>query len=78
MEIYFDFSGYSLMAMGLGRMLGIELDVYKRQLCDLPLPEEYCSSMGYIPRVKDGRDGSNHLLTEYVRMGCLLYTSRCV
>lgn len=25
MEIYFDFSGYSLMAMGLGRMLGIEL-----------------------------------------------------
>ena len=39
------------------------------ELCDLPLPEEYCSSMGYIPRVKDGRDGSNHLLTEYVRMG---------
>ena len=38
------------------------------ELCDLPLPEEYCSSMGYIPRVKDGRDGSNHLLTEYVRM----------
>ena len=25
--------------------------------------------MGYIPRVKDGRDGSNHLLTEYVHMG---------
>ena len=25
--------------------------------------------MGYIPRVKDGGDGSNHLLTEYVRMG---------
>lgn len=25
MEIYFDFWGYSLMAMGLGRMLGIEL-----------------------------------------------------
>ena len=25
MEIYFDFCGYSLMAMGLGRMLGIEL-----------------------------------------------------
>ena len=39
------------------------------ELCELPLPEEYCSSMGYIPRVKDGRDGSNHLLTEYVHMG---------
>ena len=38
------------------------------ELCELPLPEEYCSHMGYIPRVKDGRDGSNHLLTEYVRM----------
>ena len=25
MEIYFDFWGYSLMAMGLGRMMGIEL-----------------------------------------------------
>lgn len=35
---------------------------------DLSLPEDYCSGMGYIPRVKDGRDGGNHLLTEYVHM----------
>ncbi len=31
MEIYFDFWGYSLMAMGLGRMLGIELPVNFRR-----------------------------------------------
>ena len=38
------------------------------EMSDLSLPEDYCSNIGYIPRVKDGRDGSNHLLTEYVHM----------
>ena len=38
MQIYFDFGGYSDMAIGLGKMLGFEFmenfnypDVYKRQ-----------------------------------------------
>lgn len=38
------------------------------EVSEEPLPEDYCRNIAYIPRVKDGKDGSNHLLTEYVRM----------
>ena len=36
--------------------------------CEESLPEDYCQEIAYIPRVKDGNDGRNHLLTEYVHM----------
>ena len=38
------------------------------ELSDAPVSEDYCRNMTYVPRVKDGTDGRNHLITEYVRM----------
>ena len=38
------------------------------RMSDAPVSEDYCRNMTYVPRVKDGTDGRNHLITEYVRM----------
>ncbi len=45
MEIYFDFCGYSLMAMGLGRMMGIELPRNFRR------PYMARSGPGFLPQM---------------------------
>lgn len=47
------------------------------ELSDTPMPEDYCQNIAYIPRVKDGNDGRNHLLTEYVRM-CMPKDAFCI
>lgn len=47
------------------------------ELSDAPMPEDYCRDIAYIPRVKDGNDGRNHLITEYVRM-CIPKDAFCI
>ena len=44
---------------------------------DTALPEDYCRNIAYIPRVKDGNDGRNHLITEYVHM-CMPKDAFCI
>ena len=47
------------------------------ELSDAPIPEDYCRNIAYIPRVKDGNDGRNHLITEYVHM-CMPKDEFCI
>ena len=47
------------------------------ELSEAPMPEDYCRNIAYIPRVKDGNDGSNHLITEYVHM-CMPKDTFCI
>ena len=44
---------------------------------DTALPADYCRNIAYIPRVKDGNDGSYHLITEYVHM-CMPKDAFCI
>ena len=62
-----------------GELHRIEGDRFRRILgpADVRMPEDYCQNIAYIPRVKDGNDGSNHLLTEYVHM-CMPRDAFCI
>lgn len=53
-----------------GELHRIEADRFRRLLerTKETMPADYCSEITYVPRVKDDKDGSTHLLTEYVRM----------
>ena len=53
-----------------GELHRIEADRFHRLLerTKETMPADYCSEITYVPRVKDDKDGSTHLLTEYVRM----------
>ena len=46
-------------------------------LSETRMPENYCRNIAYIPRVKGENDGSNHLITEYVRM-CMPKDAFCI
>ena len=46
-------------------------------LSETRIPENYCRNIAYIPRVKGGNDGSNHLITEYVHM-CMPKDTFCI
>lgn len=47
------------------------------ELSETQMPENYCRNIAYIPRVKGENDGSNHLITEYVRM-CMPKDAFCI
>lgn len=47
------------------------------ELSETRMPENYCRNIAYIPRVKGENDGSNHLITEYVRM-CMPKDAFCI